>query len=122
MRLRCHLSSYSQSQSVKLQNVLYVPSLGHSLVSWNILRHSCELRGSCDNGADFLYVYQENKLLFKAKYNRDGLPYLCLATESALPAVDSAADPSTGETATVERDNVEASTRDNTAGSGKFRS
>ena len=29
-----------------------------------------------------------------AKYSRDGLPYLCLAaaTESALPAVDGAAD------------------------------
>ena len=46
------------------------------------------------------------------KYSRDGLPYLCLAadTESAPPAVDGAADPST-----VERDNVEAATRDNTA-------
>ena len=43
---------------------------------------------------DILYVYRNNTLLFMAKYSRDGLPYLCLAaaTESALPAVDGAAD------------------------------
>ena len=59
------------------------------------LRRSCELRGSCDaNGADFLYVYREDMLVFMAKY-RDSFPYLYLAadTEIALLVVGGAADP-----------------------------
>ena len=35
------------STTVKLMNVLYVPSLGHNLIAWNVLRtqYICEMGG-----------------------------------------------------------------------------
>lgn len=42
--------------TVVLHDVLYVPTLGHCLVSWNALRGNCELRGVRENDEDYLYV------------------------------------------------------------------
>ena len=70
---------------LELQNVLYVPCLGHCLVSWNVLRQEeCCLWQEPEN-SELLYVSRNGTLVFVAKYV-DNFPYLCLCpSECALP-------------------------------------
>ena len=109
-------------QIVILHNVLYVPTLGHKLVSWNMLRELHKLKGvhNLSDNADYLYVYNRDKdnLVFMAKYI-DNFPYLCLSTQSAFPVEES--DPrevDQHDDADNELDNEVNGQLDNAAGSG----
>ena len=89
VRLNCCLPNRSY-QIVILQNVLYVPTLGHKLVSWNVLCGQHELKGvrNLSDNADYLYVYNKDNIVFMAKYI-DNFPYLCLSTYDAFPVEES---------------------------------
>ena len=86
IRLYCMLPD-GESHVIELFDVLFVPKLGHCLISWNALRGDCELRGVHESDdEDYLYVYQHDAVVFMAKYV-DNFPYVCLASKyEALPA------------------------------------
>jgi hypothetical protein len=88
--LNCVLPNGSITK-FKLTEVIYVPDLGHSLVSWNVLRgtgyhmHDVEF--------DELHVSYNQKLSFVAKYI-GSFPYLyCANVESACTTSSDTVNP-----------------------------
>ena len=77
----CCILPEGESHIIELYDVLYVPKLGHCLISWNALRGDCELRGVHEiDDDDYLYVYQRDAAVFMAKYVNN-FPYVCLASK-----------------------------------------
>ena len=79
--LRCYLPQSRSPKSctsvnlVRLHNVLFVPQLGHSLVSWNALKCGYRLSGQGDN----MCVYSNDTPVFTVKFDH-GLPYVQLSS------------------------------------------
>ena len=83
----CFMLPDGESYVIELFDVLFVPKLGHCLISLNALRGDGELWGVHESDdEDYLYVYQHDAVVFMAKYV-DNFPYVCLASKyEALPA------------------------------------
>ena len=64
--------------SVRLNNVLYVPTLGHSLLSWNQIKNKCHLIA---HGSKMTISTSDNTPIFDIEF-RGSLPYVVLSTST----------------------------------------
>lgn len=77
VHLQCLIDS--QEYLLTLNNVWYVPGLGHNLVSWNVLQRSGYTMSG--NGNDII-IMLEGKPKFKASFGEGNLPCIELVTDN----------------------------------------
>lgn len=71
------LSTRTAATTVRLNNVLYVPTLGHSLLSWNQIKNRCHLIA---HGSKMtISTISDNTPIFDIEF-RGSLPYVVLST------------------------------------------